>query len=321
MPDHQRRVWRAAPATLAVVTAFALASGVAVPVLAYLVYLRDRSPLIPSLLGVLTLVALAYAWRFGLHPRLIVSDSGLVVKNPFSTHRIDWDDVTLVAPGENGLIIGTEEQQVEAWCIQKSNYATRRGHRTRADAISHRLLDLLDERDPGVEHPATGLRIRRARPDESELLARMERSAGEAELSHVFRPETYAYPAADVQHRWTRILHDRLVRVRVLEVSGEPVGFVAFDADTVRHLGVVPGQTRRGYGTALLEYATREIFDSGAAEAWLWVLTANETARAFYRFHGWSDTDELRDCEFPPYPEEIRLRKRNPSAPRRSRVR
>ena len=95
------------------------------------------------------------------------------------------------------------------------------------------------------------------------------------------------------------------------------VGFVAFTADTVRHLSVVPQQTRRGYGSALLEYASREMFDNGAREAFLWVLTENRSGRDFYAFHGWVDTDEVRDCEYPPYPEERRLRKVNPAAPRR----
>jgi GNAT superfamily N-acetyltransferase len=38
------------------------------------------------------------------------------------------------------------------------------------------------------------------------------------------------------------------------------VGYVAFDVDTVHHLGVVPQHTRRGYGSALLEFACMEIY-------------------------------------------------------------
>ena len=38
MGDQTRRVWRAGPATLVLVWLFAVAAGVAMPVLAYLIY-------------------------------------------------------------------------------------------------------------------------------------------------------------------------------------------------------------------------------------------------------------------------------------------
>ena len=38
MGDQTRRVWRAGPATLVFVWLFAVAAGVAIPVLAYLIY-------------------------------------------------------------------------------------------------------------------------------------------------------------------------------------------------------------------------------------------------------------------------------------------
>ncbi len=50
MAKSPRRVWRAAPATLAVVALFCLAAGICVPVLAYLVLLREQSPGVPGLL-------------------------------------------------------------------------------------------------------------------------------------------------------------------------------------------------------------------------------------------------------------------------------
>ena len=115
------------------------------------------------------------------------------------------------------------------------------------------------------------------------------------------------------------MLHDRFAHVHLLELFDAPVGFVAFDDDTVLHLGVVAHQTRRGYGSALIEFACLEIFSGGVPEASLWVLTDNEVARAFYRSHGWTETEDRRKAEFPPYPEEIRMRRRNPAAPRRSR--
>ncbi len=319
MGDQTRRVWRAGPATLVFVWLFALAAGVAIPVLSYLTYRAERSPYIPGLLGLLTVLALLYAWRFGLHPRLRVTDRTVEVINPFRRQSFDWDDVTLIAPGENGLIVGSKEAIAEAWCVQKSNYAARRGKFTRADRIANQLLDILELHDPPLEDEETGLRIRRARPDESRLLTRLERAASEASLGHLFPPEEFPYPVTEVTRRWRRLLHDRFTRVHILELFDAPVGFVAFDAETVLHLGVVPHQTRLGYGSALLEYASLEIFSSGATEASLWVLVGNEAARAFYRSHRWTDSADRRQSEYPPHPEEIRMIRKNPAAPRRSR--
>ena len=319
MGADKPRVWRAAPATLTLVVLFVVVAAVAVPVLAYLVW-RDRGDwAIPSLLGGLTLAALVYAWRFGLHPRLRADGRGLTVVNPFSTARVDWDDVRVIAPGENGLVIASTDTRAEAWCIQKSNSATRRGRLTRADRITAELFTLLEEHDPPLEDEETGLRIRRARPDESRVLTRLERAASEEALGHVFPPEEYPYPVAEVTRRWRRLLHDPRVRVHLLEHDTDPVGFVAFDGDTVRHLGVSPEHSRRGYGTALLAFATGEIFDGGATTANLWVLVANAGARAFYATQEWRETTDRRDCEYPPAPPEMRLERRNPTAARRGR--
>lgn len=319
MTDQTRRTWRAAPATLAVVTLFALAAAVSIPALAYLVYQHDGTPWLPAALGLLTLAALVYAWRFGLHPRLRSTDRTLQIVNPFRRHTLAWEDVTLIAAGENGLVVGSLETQVEAWCVQKSNWSLRRGRLTRADRIVSELVDIWDRHDPPLEDEETGLRIRRARPDEARLLTRLEKAAAEDRLSEVFPPETYAFPVTAVTRRWRGLLHDRLVRVHVLEQAQTPVGFVAFGAESLLQLGVLPHHTRRGYGTALLEYASNEMFDAGAREISLWVLTGNASGRAFFASHRWVETEDRRKSVHPPRPELRRLVRRNPAAPRRSR--
>lgn len=313
-----RRVWRAAPGTLAVVIVFVVAAATAVPALAYLVWTSNGGWLLPALLGALSAVALLYAWRFGLHPRLRADKQGITVVNPFSSRRFDWEDIRVVAPGENGLVIASTEATVEAWCVQKSNFAARRGKLTRADRVTRELLDLLEEHDPPLEDEETRLRIRRARPDESRLLTRLERAASEEALSHLFPPEEHPYPVTAITRRWRRLLRDPRVRIYLLEHDDDPVGFVAFDADTVRHVGVLPDHTRRGYGSALVEFAAQEIFADGAPNAHLWVLVGNAGARAFYATLRWRETADRRDCEFPPAPPEMRLERRNPTAPRRS---
>jgi ribosomal protein S18 acetylase RimI-like enzyme len=109
------------------------------------------------------------------------------------------------------------------------------------------------------------------------------------------------------------------VEVRVLEVFGAPAGYLAYDDERVRHLGVVPQQSGQGYGSRLLEHACNEIFAGGAAQATLWVLVDNTRARDFYRDRDWVETDERRDCEFPPSPAELRMVRNNPAMPRRRR--
>lgn len=320
MTVSTRRIWRAAPLTLCLVWIFTIAAAISIPALAYVVHNVQGELWLPLLLGVLTLLTLLYAWRFGLHPQLRATEEEVVVRNPFRTSRFPWEDITLVTSGENGLVVASEDGQAEAWCVQKSHYSTKRNRRTRSDRIVTELLDLLELYDPPVTDAAAGWRIRRARPDESRLLTRMERAASEAALGQVFPPEQHPYPTAEVAQRWRRLLRDRLTRVHILEHRDEPAGFVAFDQTTVRHLGVVPELGRRGFGSALAEFAVQEIFARGVGSVSLWVLTDNAGARNLYRSLGWQETDDRRECEFPPHPEELRLVRPNPAAPRRSRA-
>ena len=306
-----RRVWRAAPATLAAVVVLAVLAAAAVAGLAYLIHRRDGSPWIPGALGLLALLVLLYAWRFGLHPRLVADDDGVHVRNPFSARSFAWDDITLVAPGENGLVVGSHDGVAEAWCVQKSVFSLRRGRFTRADAVAHELIDELELRDPPLEDAETGLRIRRARPDESRLLTRIERSASEEHLEHLFPPEEHPYPVREVTERWRRLLHDPAARVFVLVLADEEeaLGYVAFAGEEVLHLGVVPHRTRLGYGSALLEFAVREMYDGGETEAGAWVLAGDAGATAFFVSHGWAGSGQRRPCRYPPHPEELRMTK------------
>ena len=50
-------------------------------------------------MALLTLLTLAYAWRFGVHPRVWATDKDVVIKNPWRTYSFPWADVTLIAPG------------------------------------------------------------------------------------------------------------------------------------------------------------------------------------------------------------------------------
>jgi len=319
MTVSSRRVWRAALPTLLIVGIFAGWAGIALPVLAYLIYRREQSLVLPLVILALAVLILLYAWRYGLHPKIWTRGHVLRIDNPFRRYEFDWDDITLIAPGENGLVVASEEQVAEAWCVQKSTAATKKGRLTRADRIASSLLDILEMYHPPISDEETGLRIRRARPHESALLTRIERATSKACLAHIFPADTFPYPTNAVAKRWRQLLHDRSSRVHVLDRLEKPVGYVAFNADTILHLGVDPKHQRRGYGSALLEFASLEIFDAGMSEAQIWVLVEDHGARAFFRWHGWRDTADRRDCRYPPQPLQLKIVRRNPSAPRRSR--
>ena len=156
MSDQTRRVWRAGPVTLVLVSAFALAAGVVIPILAYLIYRNDSTLWLPALFVMLTVLALLYAWRFGLHPRLEVTDQNVKIINPFRRYSFEWDDITVIAPGENGLLIGSEDNAAEVWCVQKSKFASQRGRLTRADRIANQLLDIVELHDPPTEDERLG---------------------------------------------------------------------------------------------------------------------------------------------------------------------
>ncbi len=318
MAVRSRRVWRVSTGTLTVVWIFVAVAGLGVPTLAVLTYLRSGDLLIALFLAVLAVAAVVYAWRFGLHPRLIADAGGVEVVNPGRRTHLDWDDLTVIAPGENGLVLGTEVARTEAWCVQKSRSATTKGRTTRADRVVADLEELQDQFDPPLEDEQTGLRLRRARQADLDLLTSIERAAGEAGLRHIFDPAEHPYPTADVRRRWRRLLRDRQVQLRVLEEHGTPVGLVAWDSrGQLRHLAVAPRHARRGHGSLLLQYATEELMATGARELSLRVLEENLQARGFYRARGWRDTDDRAASEYPPHPMEMTMVRTNPAAPRR----
>ncbi|GAB3761300.1 GNAT family N-acetyltransferase [Microlunatus parietis] len=302
-----RRVWRIGRRTIVLVTILTVLVVAALGTLAYLIFRDARSLPLTIGLGALALLLLIYVWRMVWHPRLVATGSKLTVYNPLSKRVIPWSDVTLVQPGPNGMIIGTDRDQVEAWCVQKGRSALKRGHHTRADRIAAELWRIWDSAAPALTDEQGSWRIRRARPDEAQLLTRLERAASEHALGHIFPPNRFPYPVADVARRWQRTLAERQVRVRILEVGETPAAFIAYDHETVRHLGVLPRHTRKGFGTALLSTAEEDVFSSGGAQVQLWVLTENRAARAFYRAHGWTETEDRRRSEFPPKPDELRM--------------
>lgn len=321
-----RRVWRCSPGALVLVAGVMIVVGVAVPAAAVIslatgttAFGGQQIPVL-SILGGLAFVVLFFGWRLGLHPRLVQVGDEIEIVNPFHSHRFDLADVTTIEPGGDGLRVGTPDEEVEAWCVQKSTSATRSGRRTRADRICDELRSIWDGYHLPDADPESPIRLRFARRGDEELLTDLERSASLARLSHIFPPDEHPYPTDEVCQRWREVLNDRGRLTLVAEVGGRPAGYCCYGRQTIHHLGVAADFQRHGLGGVLLEAAEDELFaDLVTAEIGLWVLEANAVARSFYAGRGWAESGATRTAEFPPYPAEIRMVRRNPHIARRGR--
>lgn len=75
-----------------------------------------------------------FAWRGALHPVVRADDHELTIRNPLGTHRLAWADIEGATPGYSGVAVHRREgASVTAWAVQKSNLASWRNKRTRAD--------------------------------------------------------------------------------------------------------------------------------------------------------------------------------------------
>lgn len=151
--------------------------------------------------------------------------------------------------------------------------------------------------------------IRPATADDAGTLLSIEKRASTVALTHVFGPEI-PFPDDDVLARWSLVLQDPDATVLLDQERGEPVGYVAFSAGWLRHLGVLPAWWGTGRAATLHDVAVDALTRQGCTTAKLWVLMRNDRARAFYRRRGWVDTETLEDEVFPPYPIKVMMARR-----------
>ncbi len=134
----------------------------------------------------------------------------------------------------------------------------------------------------------------------------LERAANVAALGHVFPPERFPFPSAEVRARWVEVLADPTVQVEVVDGEAGLLCFAAWDEVTLRHLAVHPDR----WGTGLARAAVARAVDAiraGGGLPLLWCLADNGRAWAVYEHLGWRPTGRRREAVWPPYPVELEL--------------
>jgi chorismate mutase/ribosomal protein S18 acetylase RimI-like enzyme len=123
------------------------------------------------------------------------------------------------------------------------------------------------------------LRLRRARPEESEALAALYGAARRAAAPAM--PPARHSPEED-RGWFAARLRDGEHETWVAEDDGELLGYALVAATWLDHLFVAPGRQSEGIGGSLLELV-KSIRPDGFC---LWVFETNVRARAFYAGHG-----------------------------------
>jgi GNAT superfamily N-acetyltransferase len=151
--------------------------------------------------------------------------------------------------------------------------------------------------------------LRPARPDEAETLLGVQRDACLVAFAHIFPPDRYAFPDADVLQAWRGALVEPGTEVYLAEAAGVPVGSVSLGSGFLSTLYVVPSHQGTGVGTALHDLALERLRAQGNDVARLWTLEENWNARLYYEKRGWTLTDETRVVPFPPRPIDVQYAK------------
>jgi hypothetical protein len=75
-----------------------------------------------------------------LRPYLLSTEDGVVIRNPFSSCVVAWEDVRRITPGYEGIEIARRQGPAAvAWAVQESNLASALGWRTRGRLVAQEL--------------------------------------------------------------------------------------------------------------------------------------------------------------------------------------
>ena len=157
-----------------------------------------------------------------------------------------------------------------------------------------------------VRIPLRALPLRPATIDDAHAIAEVHVASWLAAYRGLVPDEVLDAQSVDVRAaQWDGWL--RKGETRTL-VAGDVDGFVTFweTSGEVAALYVAPDRARRGIGSALIDAAHAALRAASRDEAFLWVLEANGSARAFYAAHGYVP-DGARMVHAPTGAQEIRL--------------
>ena len=147
--------------------------------------------------------------------------------------------------------------------------------------------------------------LRRGRLADADLLHSIHRESVLTAYSHIFPPERYPFPDEEMRAHWLAELGNGDVTTVIAERDGLAIGFVVVSPGWLRSLFVRASEWGRGAGGALHDEAVERL-EAEAAGASLWVLEANEKARAFYEHRGWRYQGERKRSSYPPHPPVLR---------------
>ena len=141
--------------------------------------------------------------------------------------------------------------------------------------------------------------------DEPEALAAIQRDASLAANAHIFPPDLYPFPTAEIVERWRDSLADNAVTVLVHEEAGSTVGVAGSRAEWLDGLYVLPKWWSRGVGRSLHDEVLERQRAAGVQRCHRWVLERNDRARRFYERLGWTENGDTRVVPFPPHPVDV----------------
>jgi GNAT superfamily N-acetyltransferase len=148
--------------------------------------------------------------------------------------------------------------------------------------------------------------IRRARPDESAVLAALGVRTFTETFGHLYPPEDLAGFLADAYGEATvrEVLEDPDAATWIAEIDGEPVGYIRAGRCALPHPDVTPacgeikalylvrGRQNTGLGSRLFAHAMAWLLRDGSRDLWIGVWSENDGAQRFYARQGFEVAGE-----------------------------
>lgn len=141
--------------------------------------------------------------------------------------------------------------------------------------------------------------VRPARPDETLLLATLQRAWWRDAYPDLLPPDVLDMPPEELAEAWSAQL--AAGTALIAEENTHPVGFALVGSGLddafrgrIEVLGVLPRWSRRGHGGRLIAHCADLLRGTGAAQGSWWAVQSDETIAAFLAGIGWAPTGRRR---------------------------